>query len=155
VIKSREATWLHKDHRFKTDDVFPMPYSPVAVLAFLIRHEVEHANDGHPSKFEKGDRTRRYDMEYICNATASEWVLKLREEWPSIRKEWLAIARKERSKSRKDPADRTRRNYEKKVALRDAWERKLKIATTKVRKYRRAVMSAERRIAAAQGATRQ
>lgn len=148
------ATWLYKDHRYKTDDVFPIPHSPVAVLAFLIRHEMEHANDGHPSKFRNGSRVKAYDMEFVCNATASEWVLRLREEWPAIRKEWLALARKERNKQRRDPEERVRRNHERRIALRDMWERKLKIATTKVKKYRRAVKAAGMRMAAAQGAKR-
>ena len=154
TIDSREATWLHKDYRFKSDDVFPIPHSPVAVLAFLIRHELEHANDGHPSKFRKESRVKRYDMEFICNATASEWVLGLREQWPAIRKEWLALARKERNKKRRDPEERTRRNHARRLALLATWERALKTASTKVKKYRRAVKAAETRMAAAQGAKR-
>lgn len=147
-----DAEHVIKDPRFKTDDAFPIPHSPVAVLAFLIRHEVEHAVDGHPSEFRERSRTRRYDMEYICNGTASEWVCSLKEKWPEIFKEWRRLARADREKNRAPlPFERSLARFKKKADLLKKWERKLKIAQTKVKKLKKSIKAFETRHAATTG----
>lgn len=101
VLTARTATFLNRDGRFRRNDPpFPIPHTSVAVLAFLIRHELEHAADGHPSRFRQSGRTRVSDMEYICNASAQEFVEKLGNDYARVFREWLTLARKERQQDR-------------------------------------------------------
>jgi hypothetical protein len=139
------AVHEHKDHRYASAPVESWPHSPVATLAFLIRHELEHAGDGHPSNWQGNTgRRREADMEMICNATAAEWFNGLSAQWPIIRSEWLAIARKERDLLRDALQIYRDRRKLKAIDNLKRWERRLKLAQSKVQKYRRAVARIEK-----------
>lgn len=126
-----------------------IPMSPVADLAFLIRHEVAHARgaegDIGAREFRRGGL---HDMEDACNEAAGRFVRALAADWPAVLAEWRAIARRERERARPAVVDRTQATRDKHAASLDAWQRKLKLAQTKVRKYRALMNAADRRLAA-------
>jgi hypothetical protein len=124
-----------------------IPHSPVALLAFLIRHEVAHARggEGYPPEFRHRDgRCKLSDMEDACNEAAGRWVRSLAEQWPEVLAEWRRMARAAKPK----PVNRTAQTRERHAESLENWSRRLKLAQTKVRKYRTLLKATERRMAA-------
>ena len=158
ALKARNATWLFHYFGYKRENSCRdhIPHTSVAVLAKLIRHEVEHAGEGHPRHFRKDDGSMdRWLMEMHCNEMAAKWVNGMTDDLPKIMAEWRALARKDRAANRKPSTDDKRA---KRLALRTEqlheWERRMKLAATKVKKYRAVVRRMERQAAIkAPGAT--
>lgn len=129
--------------------------SRLELLVFLLAHEACHANGGKPSEY-RNKETRRVDrqsMEYDCNLFGMETVKALREEWKELRPRIMAAMRRERDqKNRKrDPDARLLKNLERARDTLVKWERKLKLASTKVKKYRQKIRYYEGRTAARSG----
>lgn len=139
------------DPRFNGAPVEWVPMSSVATLAFLIRHEVAHARgaEGYPGDYAKlkGGKVDRASMEDACNEAAGRFVRALAADFPAVLAEWVRLARK----ARPAKVDRTAQTLDKHQAALDAWSRKLKIAQTKVKKYRGLVRTTQRRLAARSG----
>lgn len=150
--RALNATLLNRDSRYPTTAIpEPIPHTSVAMLAFLIRHEVAHASEGRPSAYAgRNGRTREFDMEDACNEAAGRFVRSLRDRFPEVLREWIQIARKDRLR-RAGPTreERIARNLLEKQARLSTWERKLKLAQGKVKKYRSQVRRYERLAASA------
>lgn len=146
--------YTKKDHRFKWSVPFQL-LSRVETLVYLIAHEAHHSTKGHPSKFETtGGRTDRAGMEFRCNTAGFEAVKALRLEWPTLRTKIYTAMRRERdrlkaSKQRKEVkrSDPTPKLIHAREAM-ATWQRKAKLAATKIKKYRRKVAYYEGRLAA-------
>lgn len=142
-----------------------VPHTSVAALAFLIRHEVEHAIQagGHPRDFRKPNGTTDvWLMEMHCDEMAAKFVNSL--DWAVVLRDWLRLARDERTavKCKRAPEKRVAAMHRRRLIQLAEWEGKLALATrlcdespyrkamltmakNKVRRYRRLLASAERR----------
>lgn len=152
VWEAKTAMRRIVDPRYQDYGVW-VPHTPVAVLAFIIRHEVAHARgaEGHPSDFRvQGGtrrRIRRADMEDICNDAGGRFVSWMSDHWPEIRAEWRRLAKA----ARPPKVNRTKFTRDKHAASLARWQGKLRLAQAKVTKYRRLLASTERRLAATSG----
>lgn len=146
--RARNAYRVVTDARFKGAPVEWIPMSSVATLAFLIRHEVAHARgaEGYPGDYAKlkGGRVDHAAMEDACNEAAGRFVRALAMDFPAVLEEWVRLARR----ARPARVDRTARTLAKHQDALDAWNRRLKTAQAKVKKYRALVRGTERRLAA-------
>lgn len=152
-LTARSATWLFHYFKYKQENSCRdhVPHSTIAVLCKVIRHEVEHAGEGHPRHFRKDDGSRDvWLMEMHCNEMAAKWVNSL--DWPGVYREWIGLARAERARTAKPAPDlRIAKLRDKHADALKTWERKLKLAQGKVRKYRQRVTATERRMVAISG----
>lgn len=158
TLVGRKPLWPHAitDRRYK----YAIPHlvnNRVESFVYLIAHEACHANEGHPEHFKsKGGRTNTAYMEYKCNDFAMKTVEAFREVWKtSMKKQVQDAIRKYRNQRQnlkdKKIAIRMKKNstefkLEKAKTMLDLWQRKLKAATNKVRKYQRIVKRCEKRL---------
>ncbi len=119
-------------------------------FVLIVAHEAAHG----PVHYKHADGTRdQRTIEEKCELIARQTVAAFREAWPNeirpaIRKRILAAkARRARKAARKGPDAKLAQAE----ALLAKWETKLKMAKTKVAKYRRQARAQERRIAASTG----
>ena len=164
-LLARYATVLVRDPRFKRAPAYRLPSSPVAELAFLIRHEAGHARgaEGDPARPEYRRADGRQDdraMEDACNDAASRFVLRLGASMADVRAEWMALARADRARTkaraaRRAAVDRTARTRAAHAAKAVEWAaraealaRSAKAAAKRATRYRGLARAAERRMAA-------
>jgi hypothetical protein len=133
---------------------------PLEVFVYLIAHEAYHATKGKPGKFLKNGKINAASMEWWCNHWAYQTVEKFREEWPTrLRPKVKAALRKKHNarRAKRRAADRVvaarehraTDQYRLKLAqrhLRD-WQRKRKLAATKIKKYREQIRHLDRKAA--------
>lgn len=149
ALKAAHATWLFRYFGYKEGNSCRdhIPHTTIALLAKIIRHEVEHAGEGHPSNFRKTNgRHDDWLMEMHCNEMAAKWVNGLTDRWWSeVYPEWKRLARAEREAAKL--VDKTDKRIEETTYRLAEWSRKLKLAQTKVKKYRTRLAAQERRAA--------
>jgi len=142
-----------KDHRFQwsTEEVYR---SRLELLVGIMAHEAHHATAGHPRFFRKNGRLDRATMEFRCNRAGQEAVEALRKDWLTLRAQIRGsmrrdrnrhIAAQERAVVRR--ADSTPKLLHGQTMLK-RWQARLKLAGTKVKRYRRQVVYYEGRAAA-------
>lgn len=119
----------------------------------IVAHEMFHATGGHPSKFRKDGRTDVASMEMACERFSKATVEAFRVEWPALRAKCIAELRRDRDRrkakviAKSDPTpklDRAAKNLAN-------WQRKAKLAATKIKKYKQQVRYYEGRVAAKKG----
>jgi len=145
--------WRLRDHRFKwaCEEVYR---SRLEVLVGLMGHELEHAMEGRPQRFLTNGRIDRARMEFHCNQAGQRAVEALRRDWPVLRtriKRALHDERRHRSAAKLASHARCHDPERKLVHAQQKlkqWGARLKLAQTKVRRYRRQVAYYERRAAA-------
>lgn len=125
-------------------------HSSVEMFVMIMAHEFLHATAGAPSKFRGSDgRYDRAAMEAKTHRLAHEIVAMWRKERRAVMGRVLAEMRSERAKKKKKRAKPTTSvKRDKSAAMLAKWERKLKLAKTKVAKYRRSVAACDRHISA-------
>lgn len=125
-------------------------HSSVEMFVMIMAHEFLHATAGAPSKFRGSDgRIDRATMETTTHRLAHEIVAMWRKERRKIMGRVLnemRIARAKKKKKRAKPTTSVKRD--KSAAMLAKWERKLKLAKTKVAKYKRSVAACDRHIIA-------
>lgn len=151
ALRSLRASWLFRYFAYGPNSPSAcwehIPHTSVAVLAKLIRHEVEHAAS--PDDYQKFGK---WVAEAHCNEMAAKWVNGLAEQWPTVLRDWLRLAREERQRTCKpDASERAAKRLAERAELLKQWQRRLKLAQTKVRKYRASCKAIERRMAATSG----
>lgn len=144
--------FTHADPRFKWSK--PETYrSRLELLVALIAHEAHHATLGHPDRYRTGNAVKKIDrasMEFRCNRAMGEAAAALHNEWPELRKAIYAAMRKARANKvtaqvrKTDPTPKLAKAQD---ALAE-WQRKAKLAATKIRKYRLRVRYYEGKVAA-------
>ena len=126
-------------------------YSMGELFLMVIAHEMTHATDGNPLNFRDG--SSNYDMATCENHThhrAHDIVEMYRKDRVKIMRRIRAEMRKAREKAKvKKRKPTTDEKRAKSLAAQKRWERKLKLAQTKVAKYKRSVSACDRAIAAA------
>lgn len=153
IEKGIKWPYIIKDHRFKWSR--PEEYrNRLELLVMLIAHEAHHATAGHPAIFTTGNRTNVASMEFRCNDAGAKAVAAFRADWPMMRDAIRAAMLDERIKGKAMKMNRERSKgpdvkREKAEAALAVWQRKLKLAALKVRKYRRRVGYYERAAAKA------
>lgn len=136
------AKGLRKDWRFAWAPEYPIN-GMLEAFVFLLAHELRH---GHPDNYALWSTGRRQGGEHDANHWAWEQVEVFREVWPLIRREILTARRLTRQRVReqklREAEKRLAKNApETKLArvleLRKQWERKCKLAQTKLKKLKR------------------
>lgn len=154
-LKGAKYIWPYvlTENRFKdataSDWSFPVR-SRLELLVFLMAHEACHATKGNPRNFqnERG-RVDNVDMEMVCNRFGAETVEAFREAWPALLAKWRETAKRIRTANA--PDTKLERKLEARRGLLAQWQRKQKLAQTKVKKYQRAIRQCEGRLAAMKG----
>lgn len=146
----RDTRWAHSPTQIIN--------SRLEHLVFILAHEAAHATIGHPNKFFRKERIGhsklRFDeeaMEFACNRFGMETVEALRKEWPArLRAQVYEACRADRRK-RKDKSEQKRDpnlKLQRAQANLDRWLRRQKLVNTKIRRYKKAVIYYEGRVAA-------
>ena len=128
-------------------------HSMCEMFVMLMAHEMTHSTDGAIENFRvRGTRRNNYDRATCENHThhrAHDIVEMYRKERKNIMRRVLAELRRERAKQKKKRRrSTTKEKRAKSQANLKRWERKLKLAKTKVAKYKRSVSACDRAIAA-------
>jgi hypothetical protein len=148
--------WRARDPRFQwaTEEVYR---NRLEALVGLMGHELGHAMDGRPELFEKNGRVDRARMEFRCNRAGQRAVEALRRDWPLLRSAIQRVLRRGHARAAVAQAAARGRRYDPERKLVHAqqmlkqWSAKLKLAQTKIRRYRKQVAYYERRAAAKRG----
>jgi hypothetical protein len=127
-------------------------HSMVEMFVMLMAHEMTHSTDGAINNFTLHGRRNNYDHATCENHThhrSHDIVEMYRKERKNIMRRVLAELRRERAKQKKKRRrSTTKEKRAKSQANLKRWERKLKLAKTKVAKYKRSVSACDRAIAA-------
>jgi hypothetical protein len=140
-------TW--KDRRFQWSEEV-VYRTRMELLVALMAHEAYHATGGNRDVFRSSKgRIARADMEFQCNRFAMKTVEALRQEWPVLRSKIYRAMRQEREKKRslgirrRDPVGKLQHAMDQL----SNWQRRRKLAETKIRKYRRRIAYYRRLVA--------
>ena len=110
------------------------------VLVHLLAHEIYHSAQ---AREVGGWKAPEWDAENWANHTMAAF----REDWAELRHHIMAEMREVRQRSQKHEGSKDDRKAEHLRGLLEDWQRKAKLAGTKIKKYKVAIARVERRAA--------
>lgn len=118
----------------------------------IIAHEMFHSTGGRPALFRSEGRTDRQSMEMACERFSKETVEEFRKVWPGELKERVK-AELRRNQIRTISVTKSNPDVKLQAALDKlaVWQKKLKLANTKIKKYKQQVNYYQKRSAAKKG----